>query len=591
MKKQIPYLLFFVALFAAAFAFLEKTAAYHFYYVEQNQFFQETGAYLSGCLSQPGGAAKVVSEYLVQFFLLPYTGAAVTAAWLVLAAWLVWLFLRRLYPESPSYCAALALIPVVPLLFCHLDMNYLPAGTVAFLLATAALWGAGFVRRGNLRLCLHILLVPLLYYLGGPVYLLYALAAALYEALAARRFWALLLPLEALLLGWLAVRLVWAPEYRFAFLPDAYYHFSLAPRPYVYAVWPLLLAAEATAILCRREEAALKATKAWRRRLPLAGACLFVLVFGAWSLRHWRDVSQEKAKEFDYFSRNGQWQRILEQTGGPQHNYVYLAYTNLALMETGRFADRLFDYDQHGVEGWMPGWNKTEFISMLLSDIYFAMDLTGPAQQMAFEANVSTLGEGTPRILKRLVETNLIFGAYPVADKYLRLLSNTWGYRQWAAAHRRFLYNDAAVEADSLLGAKRRALPKVDELSFVDGIDSDLVKMSAEHPSDRRSLVYAGAFYLLGKDMGRFKSLIETWYGKPQLPALPVCFQEAVILVAENDPAYWRRYGVSKEVVARFLDFKRQMLSLKHSGQGAAIPGLLVHAFGNTFWYYYLFKK
>ena len=53
--------------------------------------------------------------------------------------------------------------------------------------------------------------------------------------------------------------------------------------------------------------------------------------------------------------------------------------------------------------------------------------------------------------MQRLAQTNLICGEYVVAEKYLDALSNTFFYADWAERHRRFLYNDEAVEAANSL--------------------------------------------------------------------------------------------------------------------------------------------
>ena len=104
------------------------------------------------------------------------------------------------------------------------------------------------------------------------------------------------------------------------------------------------------------------------------------------------------------------------------------------------------------------------------------------SQEMAFEANVSVIGAGSPRCLMRLVQTNLIFGTYPIAEKYIRLLEQMPVYRDWAKQHRAFLYNDAAVEADPLLGLKRRGLPKESDLAGIHGLEHDLLLRAEQQP-------------------------------------------------------------------------------------------------------------
>ena len=76
---------FWLVIFAALFVFLQDYSKYHFYFIEQLQLFQFTWEYISAKLIMPGGFALALSEFLVQFFIVPYAGAAITAALLVVA--------------------------------------------------------------------------------------------------------------------------------------------------------------------------------------------------------------------------------------------------------------------------------------------------------------------------------------------------------------------------------------------------------------------------------------------------------------------------------------------------------------------------
>lgn len=233
-------------------------------------------------------------------------------------------------------------------------------------------------------------------------------------------------------------------------------------------------------------------------------------------------------------------------------------------------------------------WDKSAAISTLLSDLYFTMGNIALAQEMAFESYVSSLGEGNPRMLQRLVETNLIYGAYPVAEKYLDILSQTLFYREWAESRRVFLYNDEAVEKDPLLGAKRKDLPMANHLSQPQSIGIDLQRIAEHHPANRVPIEYLGAVCLLNKDLAPFKALVEKHYGTEVLPTLPLSFQEAVITLSEEEPDYWKKFAIPPAVVERFAEYKRQVLAGK--GNPSALPGLLRRSYGDTYWYYFMFK-
>ena len=72
---------------------------------------------------------------------------------------------------------------------------------------------------------------------------------------------------------------------------------------------------------------------------------------------------------------------------------------------------------------------------------------------------------------------------------------------------------------------------------------------------------------------------------------LPTPFQEAVILLSENNPDYWERFNVYPAITTRFLAFKKQVVAANRSGGSNALPTLLADAFGDTYWYYFMFKN
>jgi hypothetical protein len=594
MNPLIKYkgLFFWPAVFGALFVFLQTCREFHFYFIEQNQLFQNTWPYVTERLLQPGGAALVLSEFLVQFFLLPYAGAGITAALLTVAGWLARDMAKQAAPQANLTIACL--LPVVTLMFAHFDFNYLPYGTVAFLLAEAAFCLTLRIRGFAWQLAGRLLAIPLLFCLAGPVFALYALLALIApckgeEGKGGGSFsvlWRAGIGAEAVLIGILSVSFALYGEYRHAFLPDGYYHFSLAPRSAIYFSWlslPLLLAL--ALVLGRRKAGSKK-----RRRAENLAQALLLAALCKWGVTEYGDSKSYMLKELDYYSRTEQWDSILKRCEGTLTNYLYISYVNLALLQKNELADRMFAYDQRGLQGLLVDWNRIASISVLLNDLYFAMNETVLAQEMAFEANVSAIGDGNPRVLKRLVQTNLIYGAYPVAEKYVSILEHTFCYRRWAKAHRRFLYNDAEVENDPLLGSKRRSLAPGASLALANGLYAELQSVAEANPADRAAISCAGALYLLEKNLEGFRALIEKYFDTPVLPSLPVAFQEAVIILSEKEPDYWRRFGVSEAVAGRFAEYRRQTLEGNRSGAANALPSLMRRAYGDTYWFYYMFK-
>lgn len=256
-------------------------------------------------------------------------------------------------------------------------------------------------------------------------------------------------------------------------------------------------------------------------------------------------------------------------------DYLKLSRLNLALAETGQLADKAFTYTQAGSDGILVPWNITIETGMRLSDTYWSMGHIAFAQRMAMESNVLDERDVNPEMVNRLIETNLVYGAYPVAGKYIDILETIHGWKKVARGYRRFLNNDEAVESDPVLGPKRKCIPETDFISMVRGVDEDLKDIIRANPRYHKAVEYLGVMYLLDCDMDKFKEMLDEFYGTEALPELPVSFAEAACMLSEIDRGYWKKVGVSSEVFKKYTDFKSRLEN-----------GLSPDKYKDTFWYY-----
>ena len=178
------------------------------------------------------------------------------------------------------------------------------------------------------------------------------------------------------------------------------------------------------------------------------------------------------------------WEDIISSYVDDGHtaDYGKLTRLNLALAETGQLADKAFYYTQAGSDGIFIPWAQTVETGELLSDIYWSMGHVAYAQRMAMETTVLDDGDYNPDMMKRLIETNLVFGTYDVARKYIAILEKDRSFRKAAASYRRFLDDDEAIEADPVLGPKLKCIPDKDFISLVRGIDEDLKDPTHANP-------------------------------------------------------------------------------------------------------------
>ncbi len=548
---------FWLIVFGALFAFLQMCFEYHFYYIEQSFscFFLFSEAYIRNKLLLPGGFSMLVAEFLVQFFIRPYVGALVTAVLLTGVGVCTAGIVKRIAPVSGLFI--LYVLPMLALLFMHFDFNYRVQGTVCYLMMMALLCGYMRIRNDLFRLVAGCVLVPVLFWLAGSITVLFAGMVCLFEGLRKTPKWyiSLIGVAEVLLLGVGTVYFSLMGEYRWVFGPDLYYHYTLHPKEIIYYSWICLPLVFLIAFFVRNKNS-LSGKKLFAGISCIAQLAMIAAVLW-WGMPKYSDAKTLKLKKLDYFARTEQWDKTIEECKGKLTNFLYMCHLNMALANKGELSDKMFNFDQRGPQGLLVQWNKSENISCMLSDIYFTMGATASSQEMAFEGYVSAMEDGNPRMLKRLVQTNLIYGTYPVAEKYISILEKTYAYRDWAQSQRKYLYNDEVVESDPILGTRRRMLPDRNSLAMIKGLAGDLALFLEKGPANSATLQYLGAMYLLAKDLEGFKALVEKYYGTEFLPVLPVHFQEAVIVMSEKEPDYWKRFNVSETIVARFTDYKK----------------------------------
>lgn len=576
---------FWLIVFGALFAFLQMCFEYHFYYIEQSQLFLFSEAYIRNKLLLPGGFSMLVAEFLVQFFIRPYVGALVTAVLLTGVGVCTAGIVKRIAPVSGLFI--LYVLPMLALLFMHFDFNYRVQGTVCYLMMMALLCGYMRIRNDLFRLVAGCVLVPVLFWLAGSITVLFAGMVCLFEGLRKTPKWyiSLIGVAEVLLLGVGTVYFSLMGEYRWVFGPDLYYHYTLHPKEIIYYSWICLPLVFLVAFFIRNKNSL--SGKKWRAGISCIAQLAMIAAVLWWGMPKYSDAKTLKLKKLDYFARTEQWDKTIEECKGKLTNFLYMCHLNMALANKGELSDKMFNFDQRGPQGLLVQWNKSENISCMLSDIYFTMGATASSQEMAFEGYVSAMEDGNPRMLKRLVQTNLIYGTYPVAEKYISILEKTYAYRDWAQSQRKYLYNDEVVESDPILGTRRRMLPDRNSLAMIKGLAGDLALFLEKGPANSAALQYLGAMYLLAKDLEGFKALVEKYYGTEFLPVLPVHFQEAVIVMSEKEPDYWKRFNVSETIVSRFTDYKKQVLANRNN---SAIAGLLNRSYGNTYWFYFMFK-
>lgn len=451
----------------------------------------------------------------------------------------------------------LALLPAIALFFLQYNVNFLYSGTVAFLLMMVFLRLQFVFRKFSERFAYSLASTLLLFVAAGAIAALYSLLLLLTEIFENRKrgLWYAVIPLMVLLLSYVALRVGAVGELRHVLLPDGYFTHRLRPGSVIYLPWGITLLVFLVGGVCRY----VRLQRRWIQVSALVAEIAMAVVFALDGASRYIDPSNEVFKELNHYARLQRWDKMLERCKSVSlGNLLFQNYRNMALAEVGLLADSLFTQPCVDIRTIYIPSNKTPYISAMLSDIYFSMGHMAFAMRYAFEAN-EAVGNYSPRMLRRLTEVNLIYGHYGTAKKYLDVLSHTLRYKSWADAHKRFLWNDAAVEADLVLGIKRKCIFPDNRFAGTMGLDDDLKQIVLANPQHKATIQYLGSLYLLSKDIPRFRDMLETFFGTEALPAeLPASFQEGVTVFADGDAETLRHYNIQPRTVERYAAFKRK---------------------------------
>ena len=451
-------------------------------YQEQLQLFLFDDDFFLERMAEPGGFARYIAEFLVQFYNGVTIGAVIIAVLFMLLQRLTW----RVMHSDGHY--ALSFIPVSMLWFSMGDENVMLTYGVSLLLALVAMVGWDSVSRFNryVRWGVVIVAVPLLYWLIGPMVLLVAV-------------W--MQPLSvvyALTIMLLSAHYLPFPMQR-VMLGISYYRVPIT-MPYMLLVIPAVILLLG---YCVRRLPAPKPWVNWAERVLLAALVVWPQEFG---------FSQKKYDliEYDYLVRVRDWQAIIAKAEKKSPDLpMSVCANNLALAMTNQLGERVLDFYQRSSEGLLPKFERNFATTQLTGEVYFHLGLVNTAQRLAFEAMEAIPNYNkSPRVIKRLAETNLINGEYDVARKYLQILEKTIFYRPWAKRTMAMLGDEKAIDAHPLYGKMRQYRLQEDFLFSEQELDKICGQLFMHNQQNTMAMQYLVMTPLLDGDAQRFMAYV-----------------------------------------------------------------------------------
>ena len=585
-EKYIPVLLCTIALLFLIYH-LDKTQRFLFFYREQQQMFLYDLESLCDRYVTLSGFSLFFTHFIGQFFSIPLIGPIATALIGTATSYLLWLVIKRIH--NALYLLPICFLPLLFQVHSLFDFNYEYLGFFSFFLTAVFLYlYARFAHAMKVlpRIAFASVLSLGLYFLAGSVGLLLACAILVYDVIQKeeRSYLQVITVALVLLLGFYFIIQGEIQSSRYAYLNDFNYEPTMQPGLAIQYSWFALIGLLCVALLSRFIPKMKKQIE-----LGLTMGC-FILV----AAYYIQDANRSRRNviypiiELQNYIVNEEWDKILNSKYLNINNYLITNYANLALSHKGMLLSHLFDLPQNGANSLMLQGNFAETtpeIWSISTHILYQMGNIASARNIAFDSFVADR-YGNPSITKMMAKTNIIFGDYPIAEKYIKILEKTWRYKSWAKTYRKFLYRDDLVEADPELSQKRKDLPPEGTYPFVRGVYVDLLNILDGDTPDRNTIEYAIAFLLLTKDAKSLSQFMDKYHGTKVLEEVPVLLQEALVENNEFNLDYCREHGVTEETINRYKQFNQKLRDTQVNGLNP--EAALRREFGRTYWYYSL---
>lgn len=553
--------------FLGMYILLQGRYAYYLFFLEQNQLFLSGKDYLQELLQQPGGLAQYIAEYVIQFFVFPHIGALCTALLITGVIVLTSYLLKKMNQISrPVFLFEVSI--AFFLLLNILDSFFHYKGLIGYLFCLISLIVYKRIKIKNfaIRLLLGGVLALVLFFIASPFYVVFVISACCIELKEegfsrGKSFLLLLLTGVICAILYIGGMIVFP---RLCFSPDGLYASGLTAGWIFYMPWGLLVAA---ILFNEQVSKALSCIKNTYVTGIIQGVVLISLI--CILLPRYDNYQLLPLRQLNHFATHEKWDRILSYCKEHEiKDNLCLNYQNLALAEQNILADSLLYYPQDGKEGLFGKWSKTFETALVLQEICFRYGDLASARRYAFEGNVGASGKGYPQTLKMLVRTNLLYGEFRIAEKYIHYFRHTFSYKEWADEQSEKLY---------------APLPQSEEESYL-VVQNNIFKLAERDSSNKRLNDFVLCTYLLGKDLEGFIKALPSFYSAENCSEYPILYQEAIMAYAQTNSDILNQYQVSDSVKNEFDRYISIYSSAKTPEEQKEWTSLY-HA--HSYWFYY----
>ncbi len=490
-------LLLAICIFVFWYVFYPQALSYQ----EQNQLFLWSCDYFVEDVSKIGGLADYLGEFLVQFYYVEWLGALVIA--------IVYAIFHRVL--SGIMHTSLALIPCVLLLWYMGDENVLMSFVVAIIIAAAS-----YLLLRKTSIWLDIIVLPILYWLIGPIVWIYALLRLLYHDGKLKvniRYMALVAYMAVMHIIAVVVLLNQWPMLS-ALFGTNYYRVPLE-----YPAMQFVIPAIVVLLPIVRIE------KKWFSLVALLIAC----VLGFCADHYGYEKDKYELIYQDYLIRNGRWNDVIKRAEKYQVPVNFSSESvNLSLAMTGQLAARMFTFYQSGEDALIMPRMRDNTSNLPSMEAFYQLGMVNEAMRYAFDIQESILnGKKSGRMMKRIAECCIINGRYVTAEKYLNLLSQSLFYKEWAEKAKTYLGHEEWIDTHDQWGRIRRMRYKDDFLYSYPEKHKMFYILFNGNTDNKMALEYFLGQTLLNGDTKLFKEYLPLAERYGGYSAVPYGYQDA----------------------------------------------------------------
>ena len=271
----------------------------------------------------------------------------------------------------------------------------------------------------------------------------------------------------------------------------------------------------------------------------------------------------------------------------PSANILTNYLNNIALAETGKLNDFLFDFPQ--IPDGSTLFLKWELAGEVLKRggyFYYSVGMINEAQRWAYEYMV--MRGFTPEGLKVLIKTELINSNFKVAAKYISILKQSVFYRAQARDFEKLLFNEKTILKDPELGQKMKLKTRQDFFVLAENPIANLNLIVVGDSTNNLAVEYLFATLLLQKDFKKVTELLPV-LKKAGFERIPKNIEEAVVaysLLNLGKYPEFDEFAINPQTVIRFNQYYQ--IFQKNSGNKLQAQKAL-SGFTDTYWYYVFF--